>query len=352
MSSLKTVAEGKGEVLIHNLLTREVRPIRDWSEWFDLWKKAETMEQMLGLLHVGFNMPFKLLKYGDKEYDEIDRLTFYLTAAFGWANDYLLRLPGDEKKEYSVYDRKKGGEHRKLPYELRQQVAIKAFDMLCLNLFKTELREPSTLAFHGIWENFIASERLFPVIIDFFRVEEGPYRHISGRIRNLPRHDKQSHNERVVIDFVINLINFIWEWRERKLKSWFTPEFEKETTREETEMRSRLDSAKPWTIEVLSELDQLGLLRKWILDLDKASLAKLKEIALRSKLHTHRHPVKKDRQVERLDEALYIGSPAAWLLKEHEVAKREHARLTAIREAEEKKEEAEQKLKNLTSAKK
>jgi len=57
-------------------------------------------------------------------------------------------------------------------------------------------------------------------------------------------------------------------------------------------------------------LDELNLLHRWILEFDNPCLAKLKEIALRRELSSHRHPVTEDRKVADIDEACYLGSSA------------------------------------------
>jgi hypothetical protein len=115
-------------------------------------------------------------------------------------------------------------------------------------------------------------------------------------------------------------------------------------------MRARLEIAQPWMIEVLNWLGRLNVLERWILELSETCLAKLKEIALRSKLSEYhpQHQVKKSRTVLTVDEACFVGSPAGWLLKRRELMERVHARLTAIREAERERDAAEQKLEELT----
>ena len=114
-------------------------------------------------------------------------------------------------------------------------------------------------------------------------------------------------------------------------------------------MRARLDAAKPWMVEVLADLDQLRLLRNWMVVLEPACLAKIEEIALRNNLSRSTHPVVKDRRVANLDEACFVGSSAGLFLMEQRLRGREHQRLSAILEAERRKEEAERELRKLTA---
>lgn len=320
-STLKDAGAG-----FHTTLTREIRPIRNWHEWLARWQEAETMEEMLGLLHVGFNASLERGAIWEKTYDKIDRLTFYFTIADGWADSYLLKISEDENKEYQVGYDQDGHVIRESLRKLRHQVARKAFDILCsTNFFRTELLDSENCRGYESrikWEEMITSERLFPVIQNFFRAERGLFGD-RIEIRNLSRwDDKRSHNEQQAVNFLLNLAKFVWEWREYEIPSWYTSEQKDEMKMRNVEMRSRLDSAKPWMVEVLAQLGRLDVLRKWILKLDEVCLTKLKEIALRNKLETYRqYSVIKDRPVATLDEACYVGSKAAWFLKEHETTK-------------------------------
>jgi len=347
----------KEEVKIHTLLTREVRPIRNWHEWLGYWQKAENLEWMESLLHVGFSISLEKNAHSEKEYDEIDRLIFFFTIADGWTNDDLLAVPYDGGKTYCIGSRNFLGQRKKVTVrELRQQLACKAFDMLCLNFFKTELMsdEGNGFFFTSVWGQTITSERLFPVIQNFFGVEKPQFRFGRIRIRNLScRTDKRSHNEQEAVNFLSNLTKFIWGWKgkEREVWSGWEEERKEDEKKRRAEFESRLNSAKPWMIEVLSQLHRLDLLNYWILELDKSCLAALRKIALQSSLEKVFHTVSEDRLVSTLDEACYAGSEAAWLIKRHELVVREHKRLLAIIEEKQRKEEASQKIKKLTKKK-
>jgi hypothetical protein len=346
-STLKIEEKGKGEFELHTTLTREIRPERNWAELMERWQAAVTLGDMLGIAHRGFKVSLEYCNYREKRYDEIDRLTFYFVNACGWADDELLELSGDKEKKYRVDYDQDGKGIKKTPVELRQELARKFFDMLCLNFFKAELFSKDK-DYHGgtRWEQMIISERLFLVIQNFFKPEKT---YFGYGIRNLSYYDdKRSHNEQRAISFLMSLAKFIWKWKEEEIDSWQSPEQQEEKRKRNIKIRSRLDSAKPWMIEVLLKLDSLDILYKWILELDKNCLTKLKEIALRNKFNDIYHPVKRDRTVATLDEAKYLGSKAAWFLAEYDLKKSEHKRLTSILEAERKKEDADREIKKLT----
>jgi len=338
----------KDEVVVHTLLTREIRPIHNWHEWLAHWQAAKDLQWMESLLHVGFSVPLEQEQYGEKKYDRIDRDIFYFTIADGWADSFLFRLPEDQEKEYKVGHDSNWNVIKKTPSELRQQLAGKAFDMLCSNFFKVKLgNNRDGFDFPKVWKELIVSERLFPVIQNFFRVEKGRYSDFVEILNLSLRDDGRSHNERQAVNFLLNLAQFLWTWKEPDT-SW--PNSKEEKTDERlAAMRVRVDTAKPWMIEVLAVLKRLDVLQGWILKLDEACLAKLKEIALSNELKTHQHPVIKARLVATLDEACYLGSETAWFLKEHELMTKEHKRLGTILEAERKKVEADREIKKLTS---
>lgn len=346
----------KEEEEIHTILTREIRPIRNWHEWLGCWQAANTLQEMEGLLHVGFSIFLEKSTYSEKEYDEIDRLIFFFTRADGWTNDDLLAVPYDGGKTYHFGGRDFRGERKeKTARELRQQLACKAFDMLCLNFFKTELMsdEGREFFFNSVWEKTITSERLFPVIQNFFGVEKPQF--LRRRIRNLSlRTDKRSHNEQEAVNFLSNLTKFIWGWKGKEREIWLGLKKEDKEAEEKrrAEIESRLNSAKPWMIEVLSQLNRLDLLEERILELDKICLNTLKKIALQTSLESVFHPVSENRLVSTLDEACYAGSKAAWLIKKHELVVREHKRLLAILEAKQQIKESDKEIKKLTENKK
>ena len=340
--------------VFHNLFSREIRPIRSWSEWLERWQAAVTLEEMLGLIHVGFGVSYDTYR-DETQYDQSDRLAFYFRIADGWADHYhLLRVTGENEVEYVVGRDKNGNMIRKSPSELRQRVARKAFDMLCLNFFKLDLhqdRDEST----DRWMIDVVFGQLFLIIQGFFRLEkhEGVVFGDRFKIRNLQGFaDDWSPNEKHVVDFFIALAKFVWRWKDDGKSLWIESyriiRFEENVA----EMRSRLIVAKLWILEVLSQMDMLDILDKWLLEFDKDCLAKLEEIALRSELKDHRDPVSKDRKVNSVEEACYADSSAAWMLQKYKLMKNEDERLKAILDAQRNKEEADQELKRLTSAKK
>ncbi|MFZ3043839.1 MAG: hypothetical protein WA058_01890 [Minisyncoccia bacterium] len=353
----------------HKQFMQEVLPISNWGEWLELAKAAITLDQKLGLLHCAFGV-----ELGQREYDpdmhkyppytSTERLEFFFGVADGWlyGESFDFRTPEErferqgypinETRYFSGYD-KNGDRREQGKSQLRQQLATKAFDLLCLNFFrmseKREYRDTETP--ETKWLRKIVSGPLYPTIRKFFRVEKAEFGGV--RIRNLSiRSDARSNNEKIAIDFLLKLPKFLWEWKESQIESYWPEKERVEMEAMNTLTRSRVNEAKPWILEILILLGETRLLRwDWILEFDEACLAKLKKIALRNELQPHIHLFDEfrdgPRKVATIDEACYIGSPAAWLIKKHELMTRERTRLSDIQKAKRGIQEAKQKIKKL-----
>ncbi|MFA6315286.1 MAG: hypothetical protein WC648_02885 [Candidatus Paceibacterota bacterium] len=335
--------------IIHTHMTREIRPICDWSEWIELWQRAKRFEEMLGLLHVGLDVPINGYYPDGRSYNGVDRVIFYLKIADGWRNSWLLRLADENQENYVLGQDEFGNKIRKTPSEMRQLLARKAFDILCLNFFKPELYDKK-MGDHNQTLNYVITEEpLFPAIRNFFRTEKATLSE-GMDVRNLPIGDKISHNEERVIKFLLALADFIFDWKkEDYLETYCTAEAQEKAIERNEKKKTAIDTAKPWMIEILSQLDHLEILEKRLLHLDQPSIAELREIALRSRFNDCVDPVNKDRCARTIDEACYLRSPAAWLLTKRDLILREHRRLTNIKDAEDKQKKAQEKLRQLTS---
>ncbi len=333
------------KVATNPLSSRKVQPICNWCEWLERWKVAGTYQEMLGLLHCGFDVSLEKDRHREKEFDQIDRLIFYFEIAEGWA-DHSYFLPTYQYQEkYQVGYDEYGNVQMKTGSELRQQLAQKAFDMLCGNFFNAEQYEDiHTESFGWVWTEHVLSARLFPVIQNFFRVKETEGDRV--RLCNFSHSflDRKSHKEKVAVAFLLKLAQFSWKWREPHLDCL------RDRTEQEQKysaIRLRLESAKPWMIEVLASLKQLNILEKWLFGFDQACLDKLRELAMGNTLTHYHQPVNEDRKVLTIEEACLVGSPAAWLLKKRELGIHEKERLIKIKHAERQKEEADEELRKL-----
>lgn len=324
------------------LFVPEIEPFCNWHAAVVCWNGTRYFQWKESILHGGFNLSLRKCDYQEPEYDQIDRLLFYLSAADGWNNHCLLERPGDKDIQYDLGLTTEGRTIRKSPSGLRQQLARKAFDMLCLNFFNLELKQYRD-GHNTEWERIVFSEKFLPQLINFFRVEQEKYGD-DFIIRNLSHGSGQSHNEQLAIDFIFSMVKFVWEWKEPYLCGCDRDK----TGKYYKALRQRIDSAKPWLIEILNWLGKLHLLDELILKLDDPCLVKLREIAWRSELDDIYHPVDKDRPVASLEEACYVGSAAAWLLKRHELMTRVHRRLEGVLMAQRAKKRLDERIKKLS----
>ena len=352
---------------VHPLSLRKVPPIRNWNKWLELWCLASSFQMMESLLHCGFDTPIKKSLWGTRwpelDCDEEHRLLFYLSVAEGWVgSSSKFGVPDEDGIMYEVGFDEKGCSVKKFPYELRQQLATKAFYVLCSNFFKRmELKGGGRNGddFNERWRLIVDSDRLFGAIKKFFRAESS----FSGRwsVCNLRIRAEEywSQREQQAVTFLLNLATFLWGWREEVSYSNHL-----EVAERNCKTRAIIDAAKPWMVEVLVSLRKMDLLYKHIFGLDEACLAKLKEIALSTQLSHYDQPVAEDRKVETVDEACYAGSLAAEFLVIHEIKNRvngqlgaahearlaaeaERRRLSKIREAEEAVDEANRRVEEL-----
>lgn len=298
------------KIVPHNLFSREIKPLHNWHHWLERWQAAETIQEMHGLLQQGFKVQMGEGGYWEPEYALADRVAFYVSIADGWADHYLLKK-SEDAGEY-VYGRDKHGNRIQMQAsELRCILAREAFDQLSANFFN----QPEVTD-HGYWnwaweEAFTGS--LFPVIQHFFRAEESRYYGVPIRIRNLSWPGKISSHETKAVDFLLLLIKKVWNWQEERVEKCRKEEEQERIRAQNAERRARFDSAKPWTLEVLTCLGRFNVLRQIESSLSTEDVAKLTEIALRTEIDDPERPVyeRKSRKARTLEEALYGGSRVA-----------------------------------------
>lgn len=326
--------------------TPDIRPIKDLNEWFSFFETAETLEEHIWLLHIGFDMEVADLDYRRKQTEvqltSFDRIICYLNFADGHEGDVDDIQLREERGYNHYYGRDQNQNRNKLdPGGLRRLLAQKAFTQLCNHFFKKYLPEGDRDPEEG-WAVRIV-ENLLPELQYFFRMEYN-YRNTLRNLRGTwytPKHEVE-----IVVKFLVNLARFLWEWEGQRL--WHGKEEEvRQRDEANAKFQATLDAAKPWMIEVLYEIGKIDLLRRYLLRLEPASLDKLREIAYRKKFDKHKHPVAENRSVKTIDEAIYVGSVPARLLKEYESIKGVDEKLRAIQERKQQQAELAREIEEL-----
>lgn len=330
---------------IKDLRERQIGGITNWHQWLEHFEANDKLQFLESLVYCGLSIPLEKGAYEEPEYSSADRFATYLQIADGWQSPLNLGETGEHHNAYLVGYTSEGIQIKCSTSKLRQRIARKAFDALCSSLFKMKVRDaydddrgPSYE-----WEETVLSETLLEALRKFFKVK-GSKGIRWGELSNLGTYPPdQSQVEKTAADFLLRLAECIWNWQpgQRKLGGEGYAEA----------LEKRMKAAKPWAIEILNALKKLSVLEEGILELDKACLAKLKEIALRTELRpSSRRGIYGDyRQVKSLDEARFMDSPAAWLISKHELAVRESKRLDELRKAQEEHVRSAQKIKQLAT---
>lgn len=307
--------------------------VSSWSDWRTAFEAAQSPDERIGLLKIGFDIPHL--------YDwcpQGEHVSYYLGLADGHAHARLLRHPNDRTLEPHQGNRNTPFGSTDSLSDLRLMVARTAFDVLCTRFFKNKTdmvcsdSQPS-------WVDLIRKRSVLRDVLRFFRAAEGEF---GGRweVVNLPRvdwYDGNKHNAKVANDFMNDFIRWVWDTHER----------------EEANFRRYLDRIKPYLAHVMCCTGRTWKLLRDETYADKACMRVLEKVALRCELrYDHRLMHHSERDQDRLaatvEEAAAFGSQSAQVLMLLRNREKEHARLKEIREAKERAAEAAEELEALT----
>ena len=302
----------------HPLLRKRFGMLRHWCRWKKAWDQAEHAEQMMGLLHVAFDMESHAS--GDAE----ERFLFLLDVADGYADYDWLKKPEDYPTFGCSYGRLEPTGLIGEAYQMRSTVARKAMQVLCDRALSFE-RVKGT---QSTWL-FLRPE-VFGKLLWF--LDDGDRRE---RGYNLSDRD-HDRLDRAIGKFALELIGNAWPLRHDA--------FGAETLHELDRVSGMFQAARPRFVRMLFRMHALDRLvsrdKRW-LDMGEAELRVLRDVArLRS------HVSARTSEYESLDEALSDGAQAAQVLLGVEACRRHHERKRRIAEAERKQRQAEEELKN------
>lgn len=303
---------------LHPLLI-DLETYETWSDWKKDWDSETRLLRKRNLLHIGWSMIPK-----DKE-ESTERLLFYLDLADGYSHSGVFRLPG----EY-------GGASVAAQHNGRRELAVKAFQCLCENVFKNEegsFEVPT-------WASWLRDERVTRKLVWFLRPERPDEERSS--LHNLYRNqERDSHLQTVFREFACKFAD--WTWK-------FPDAWAKETVGSVDRFRELMDEFEPERVELLSGLRRLFLLYDGSdYPVSERGRAKLRTLALSTEFFFGGFgPEDNNRRAASIEEACFKGSAAARTLLIVENNDNERKRLAAIARAKHDAEEAQRRLEELT----
>jgi hypothetical protein len=302
----------------HPLLRKEFGMIRHWFLWKKAWDEAEHAEQLMGLLHVAFDMETS------EPNDWIERYRFLLDVADGFEAYDELKKPDDYPTFGCTYGTLAPTGIINERRQMRRTVATKAMQVLCDRVLRFEPTKGYQLA----WR--FTQPEIFEKLLWFF---DDADRRTHGY--NLSDRD-DGRISTATRAFVRALIGNAW----RFLPNAFGDRFDR---KDEESIRAMFDAARPRFVRMLFRMGKLDLLvnidKRWR-DMGAAEMSVLCAVAkLRSNTNAGYG------EYESRDEALCEGSNAAKVLIAIEACRREEERKRVIAQAEREVREAQEKLK-------
>lgn len=298
----------------HPLMKWRPECIGSVRQWLEEWNQATLAERMRELLFVGFNVSSRSTE------EQVNRLKHYLAVAEDHTgNAWIFSVAPIDDHEYhcnTVFGRKK-------MHELRPIIAQKAFEMLCLKFFKNESQSEHD---RPSWIFLMSREEVLKSILYFFRLESRNSRSFVNLSHSM--HWKNDHRTQIAVDFLCEFISSAWPVDEShaRVSEWW-----------DSNSLDMFRNYYPNFVDILHGLGRLRLLLERYANVDKTSLARLKELALAGG------------EYKTIEEAIFNGSQAATVFHLLEVIKKEGRRQEEIQQAKQLATEATRKLKQLNA---
>lgn len=290
----------------HPLIGSELRVLDSFENWLTKWKQSTHLHEKLGLLHA--------LTSNNGWRSGEDQLVFtLLDIADGFTSSSNFGSDGP------------GGCDRQT-VENRQEVAKKAFSVLCLRFFDSESsrdredRDPS-------WLWMLAYEVLFGKLLWFLRFEGDTRTNMHNRISaHQVDGESEKHYYTIFREFMFNFAKLGWHLVSG-VRGW------NEKTHQL--VNQRLMVARPQFVDILDLLGELNWLgsKHRSFKLDEATIKILTEKVLCQKLYLSKKGSEWDdefRNPESLEEALLPYSVAAEIVLIHNIRAREAKRIAAL----------------------
>jgi hypothetical protein len=297
----------EGEVRVNPLMKYESTRLADFAAWEKRWNDEGSVEVRLGLLHT------LETKYWDWKESRKEILDFLLNHSDGWRE-------GEEHFRTSSGENRRGQDRKKL--------AAKAFSVLC-RCFLSKKRESPHLSENFAWIWILGDKEALQALVDFFVLPTGGCKNCFSSSCS-----KEGSDDKITSNFLFDLAKCGWT-QSHVVDSiqWNRVYFD---------TKELLITLQPRFIEVFDEARQLH----WFLtlhggryvDLNEASMQKLRDIALRHASHLPHMPVTEQlgdtlRVPRNIEEAVYGRSQAAAVYAIHDILRKQRELFQAFEES-------------------
>lgn len=306
-------ASAKNPEVKHPLVVSTPRILTNFEDWFARWEQAACRAEKMGLLHA---------LTADPEWWEDEGLVFtLLDIADGF--DSVSNFIDDSTSGWNTYNEKSA--------ESRQMVAKKAFSVLCTRFFNK---------FHWFW--LLNHEVLFQKVLWFLR--KATRSRETLRNRGEGKGEAETHYYNIYQNFLFEFAKLGWTRHGPSgMSGW-----DEDTRKAACE---RLKNARPQLLDVLSSLGKLFWLESNDAELDDVTIKLLIKKALSDELWLPRldmgHHDRSHRKAVTLEEALYGGSAAAYIVVINRIKVKEQKRIDVLVERNRKRKEAARKAQEL-----
>ncbi|MES2994613.1 MAG: hypothetical protein V4681_01055 [Patescibacteria group bacterium] len=195
----------------HPLLEKKIIGIASWEQWLKRWQDVTTAEELISLLHYGFDAGGS---------DIYAKATFYFGIADGHAErdgKFIGSRSDDAGRQYrtdgmqtSLRRSNPPQEYDYTSVELRRLIAKKAWEVLCVKFFGGWVSNQGSRANPGWFHYWGGREQdleLLKLLFDFLDPKHG--------INNLPT--DEDHHRKVLENFMQAFIKTAWNVGERSI---------------------------------------------------------------------------------------------------------------------------------------
>lgn len=183
-------------VVVHPLSTKKIGDFGMYKEWKQAWEETRDPKRLLGLLQFIFDVS----TVGPAE--RVERLCFLLDHADGHSSNDNFGLWSPEERQHSSWDEMS-------ERQLKRMISRKAFDVLCVHLFKNENTERK----YPSWTSQVLESSVFQKVLWFLRPTIKRQVWIENLMSGASRSSDRDHHMDVAKEFAFELCKLVFEYQ-------------------------------------------------------------------------------------------------------------------------------------------